>query len=134
MSISKVRTVPLSGQAVPEQEILLPVPRLSQLQALERQAGSIGMALDGWLLTLLKANVTHSRPSPPQARLVLRLDAGSHRLLCWHAGTLGFTLDGLVGRVLAAVEGVRPNRPRDLHADGREPAQVAHEVLTEGGC
>ena len=123
-TISKVRTVPLSGQAVPEQEIVLPVPTLSHLEALERQAGAIGMGLDDWLLCLLKANVTHARPDPPQAHLVLRL-------LAWHAGTLGFTLSGLVGRVLKDVHGTRISRLRELHEARWEPALIAREVLAE---
>ena len=78
-TIPKVRPEALSGQAGPEQELVLPVPRLKELQALERQAESVGMGLEEWLLALLKANVTHTRPVPPQAHLVLRMDPGSHR-------------------------------------------------------
>ena len=126
MCIPKVRPETPSGQAA--HEVVLPVPTLAQLQALERQAGAIGMGLEEWLLALLKANVTHTRPDPPQAHLVLHLDGGAHRLLCWHAGTLGFTLNGLVGRVLEDVHDIRWSRLRELHAH-LEPAQIALEVL-----
>ena len=61
---SKVRPSAVFGQAVPEQEIVLPVPRLTQLQALERQADAVGMGLEDWLLCLLKAHVTFTRPDP----------------------------------------------------------------------
>ena len=71
MSSLKVRPEPLSGHAVPEQEIVLPVPRLTQIQALQRQAGAIGLELEDWLLTLLRAKVRRSRPVRPQGRLVL---------------------------------------------------------------
>ena len=131
-TIPKVRPEAPSGQAVPEQELLLPVPRLKELQALERQAQALGYGLEEWLLCLLRANVRTFRVDPPQAQLVLHLDTGTRRLLEWHAGTLGHTLNGLVGCALEDVHCTRLSHLRQLHAARWEPREIAFAVLSQG--
>ena len=94
-TIPKVRPPADPGQAAREQKIVLPVPRLTQLQALEGQAGAIRLGLDD-------------------------------------AGTLGHTLNGLVGRVLEDVHCIRLSRLQCLHVAQREPREIAFAVLSEG--
>ena len=69
MSISKVRTGPLSGQAAVSHEVVLPVPQLKQLQALERQANAAAMVWrsGSWPPQSQRPYLSwRSAPSPPR--------------------------------------------------------------------
>jgi hypothetical protein len=134
MSSLKVRPEPSSGQAVPDHEVVIPVPQLRYLEGLERQASAIGLDLEEWLLALLRANVRACRVDPPQAQMVLRLDTGTLRLLERHSTALGLSLAGLFWHVAGDIYTTPLSRLRELYAANSEPAEIAYALLVERGC
>ena len=63
---------------------------------------------------------------------MLHMDAGTRRLLEWHAEALEYSLRGLVGRVCKVAHSIRLSVLQQLHAAQREPGEIAYEVLAEG--